>query len=110
VISALHYEEARKKSLVQKLARLDELAQTVSLDEKRLTKQLLERLGDIPALFGRHVPQARQMLRMLLDGHILCEPILEDGKPGYRFTATGTFDRLLTGATVVNHGGGGEGS
>ena len=41
----------------------------------------------------------------------LCESILEDGRPGYRFAATGTFDRLLTGVQAVgNYGGGGEGS
>ena len=97
-------------TIVRELARLNAIAETVSVDEKRLTKQLLERLGNLPALFGRHVPIARQILRKLLDGHILCEPIEEGGKPGYRFTATGTFDRLLTGATLVNHGGGGEGS
>ena len=68
------------------------------------------RLGDVPALFGRHVPLARQMLRKLLDGYIRCEPIVEGGKPGYRFTATGTFDRLLAGMRVVNDGGGGQGS
>ncbi len=28
--------------------------------------------------------------------------------PRYRFTATGTFDHLLTGATLVNDGVGGE--
>jgi len=50
------------------------------------------------------------MLRRLLDGHIHCEPIEEEGKPGYRFTATGTFDRLLTGARLINDGGGGAGS
>ena len=55
------------------------------------------------------------MLRKLLDGHIMCEPIVdEDGKSGYRFTATGTFDRLLTGVKIVNdsanYGGGGHGS
>ena len=64
---------------------------------------LRNRLGDIPGLLSRHLPQARQLLRKLLDGHITCEPIAdEDGKPGYRFTATGTFDRLLRGAKVVN--------
>ena len=41
------------------------------------------------------------MLRKLIDGHILCEPILEDGRPGYRFAATGTFDRLLTGVQAA---------
>ncbi len=48
------------------------------------------------------------MLRKLLDGNIVCEPIMEDGKPGYRFTATGTFDRLLAGVKVANYGGGGQ--
>ncbi len=48
------------------------------------------------------------MLRKLLDGHISCKTIIEGGKPGYRFTATGTFDRLLTGLKVVNDGGGGQ--
>jgi hypothetical protein len=110
VITTLEREEARKTSVLKDLAELDELAGIVSLDEKRLVKQLRERLGDLPALFGRHIPLARRILRTLLNGHILCEPIEEGGKPGYRFTATGTFDRLLTGATLINHGGGGEGS
>ncbi len=39
----------------------------------------------------------------------MCEPIVEGGKPGYRFTATGTFDRLLTGVKIVaNESGGGH--
>ena len=32
----------------------------------------------IPALFARHVPQARQMLRKLQDRHMVCEPIWDD--------------------------------
>ena len=48
------------------------------------------------------------MLRKLLDGYIVCEPIMEEGRAGYRFTATGTFDRLLTGMKVINDGGGGQ--
>lgn len=38
----------------------------------------------------------------------MCEPIMEGGKAGYRFTATGTFDRLLTGFKIINDGGGGQ--
>ena len=110
VIASLHQEEARKKVVAQELSRLDSLAQVVSLDAKRLAKNLRSRLGDIPALFSRHVSLARQMLRKLLDEHILCEPIMEGGRAGYRFTATGTFDRLLTGFKVVNESGGGQGS
>ena len=92
VIESLYKEEARKKVVAQELSSLDAFAQVVSLDAKRLAKDLRSRLEDIPALFARHVPQARQMLKKLLDGHIVCEPIREGGKAGYRFTATGTFD------------------
>jgi len=91
------------------LDRLDNLTHVVSLDAKRLVKDLHSRLEDSPALFARHVPQARQMFRKLLDGHIMCEPIMVEGKPGYRFTATGTFDRLLTGVRfTANKSGGGH--
>ena len=110
IFRPLHLEETRKKTLVAELAQLDAMADTISLDEKRIVQTVRARLRDLPALFGRHVPLARQMLRKLLDGHIHCEPIIEAGKPGYRFTATGTFDRLLTGVQVVNDGGGGQGS
>ena len=104
----------RQSQLQQDLQRLEAQTQVVHLDAKGLVQDLRRRLSDLPSLFGRHVPQARQMLRKLLDGHILCEPIVQDGRPGYRFTATGTFDRLLTGKLVVNgpanDGGGGQGS
>ncbi len=50
------------------------------------------------------------MLRKLRNMHIVCEPITECGRAGYRFTATGTFDRLLTGVSVVNCSGGGNGA
>ncbi len=100
----------RREVLAQNLRKLNDLEQVADLDAKRLTKDLRGRLGDLPGLFSRHVPLARQMLRKLLEGHILCEPIMDGGKPGYRFTATGTFDRLLTGVKVVNQSGGGQGT
>ena len=115
VVDSLHQEEARKKTVVQELAWMDQGAQVLNLDAKRLTKDLRSRLEDIPALLARHVPLARQLLRKLLDGYILCEPsVNEFGKKGYRFTGTGTFDRVLTGLTLknasANYGGGGHGS
>lgn len=110
VVQSLHREEARKENLVAELEQLQALTTTLSLDERQISKRLRDALGNQSALLGRHVPLARQMLTTLLDGHILCEPIQEDHRPGYRFTATGTFGRLLTGTSVVNDGGGGEGS
>ncbi len=111
VFDSLNEVEARKQVVVKERSTWVSLNNVVSLDVQRLAKDLRSRLGEnLPALFARHVPQARQMLRKLLDGHILCEPIVEGGKAGYRFTATGTFDRLLTGFKVINDGGGGQGS
>lgn len=54
------------------------------------------------------------MLRKLLDVRNLCEPIEVNGKPGYRFTAVGTFDRRLTGKMAMDNPanvfGGGQGT
>ncbi len=62
-------------------------------------------------LLGKHTPQARQMLRKLLDGRIRCTPFEEDGVRGYRYQATGTYGRLFAaGLVAVNDGGGGHGS
>ena len=59
----------RQEVLIQGLKRLDDLAQVVGLDAKRLARDLQIRQGDIRTLFARHVPLARQMLRNLLNGH-----------------------------------------
>ncbi len=77
----LHRKAERKLALIKKLEHLQNLAATVFLDEKWLTKRLRDELDSLPSLFGRHVDHSRQMLRKLLDGHILCEPILEAGRP-----------------------------
>jgi hypothetical protein len=77
VVQSLHREEARKESLVAELAQLEALTTTLFLNERQIIKQLRGALGNHPALLGRHVPLARQMLRTLLDGNILCEPIEE---------------------------------
>ena len=87
--------------MLRDLVQLDKLIEISAIDAKQLAKDLRSPLEDIPKLFACHVPQSRQMLRKLLNGNILCKPIMENGKAGYRFTATETFDRLLTGLTVV---------
>lgn len=46
VIDSLHQEEARKKTLLGELDQLDHFAHVVSLDTKRLAKDLRSRLED----------------------------------------------------------------
>ncbi len=100
----------RKKTLLVELTRLDQLAHMPYVNENRFVKELRTRLGDIPGLLTRQGLLACQMLRTRLDGHISCGPVKEGEKRGYRFTATGTLDRLLIGVTVINQSGGGQGS
>jgi hypothetical protein len=48
------------------------------------------------------------MFRKLAGGQILCEPMMEGGRIGYRFVATRTFDHLLTAVKVLNEFDGGR--
>ncbi|MEE8492722.1 MAG: hypothetical protein V3S25_01650, partial [Nitrospirales bacterium] len=106
----LKIEEARKEVLQTQLTELDDLGTIASLDAKRVARDLRERVSDVRGLLGRHVTRARQMLRKVLDGKIVCEPFEENGVRGCRYRATGSYGRLFaSGIASVNHGGGGEG-
>ena len=48
----------------------------------------MARVADVKGLLGKHVPQARQMLRKLIDGRVVCTHDAR-GK-GYEVTATGS--------------------
>lgn len=53
---------------------------------------LKERIADLPELLSRNIPETRQMLRKMIQGKILCEPVLEHGSSAYRFSATGRME------------------
>ena len=50
------------------------------VDVADLTRELREILGDW-RLLAKHTPQARQILRKLLDGHLTFRPCEESGIP-----------------------------
>ena len=94
----LREDEARKAALVAELEALAGLTSAADLDTARLKRDARARVADVRALLGRHVPQARQMLRKLLAEPIRVAPIREDGRKGLRFEGRLVFDRLLAGA------------
>ncbi|MFQ5946774.1 MAG: recombinase family protein [Anaerolineae bacterium] len=104
LLDTLQAEEDRKRVLVKQLSGLADLEKVASLDAKRIAQDLKMRVTDVKGLLGRHVPQARQMLRKLINGRLVCEPFEENGTRGYRFSATGTYGRLLSGTQYVNDG------
>ncbi len=106
VWTELHQVEAEKKAVLAQLAGLDALLRVTSLDATRLERTLLAKVSDVKALLGKHVPQARQMLRKLLDGRLVCTPFDDARGRGYELTATGTYVGLLGEKLLVKHGGG----
>ena len=87
-------------------AALEALDATALVDSERLAQELTARAADARALLGRHVAQTRQMVRRLLAGRLVCGPVDDHTGRGYRFTATGTYARLVPGIEPVNVGGG----
>ena len=83
MLTTLEAKERRKRTLNGELADLNGMAQVSRLDGKRLANDLRLRVGDTRALLSRHVPQACQMLRRLLDDHLVWEPYNEEGQRAY---------------------------
>ena len=87
----LREELARRDALTAELARHDA---TPGPDADAVARDVQERAKDLRGLLTRHVAQARQVVKMLLEGRLVCQPFEENGEIGYSFTATGTYRRL----------------
>ena len=110
IFDELQKEEAAKKALIVQLGDLDRLTRVASLDVKRIGHDLKASTANVKGLLGSHMPQARQMLRKLIDGQVVCTPFNDARGKGYELAATGTYAGLLGEGLMVNDGGGGQGS
>ena len=106
IFKSLHSEEARKVQLASELSELNDLSKVVSLDAKVLAMKLQATIKDVKTLLVRQVPQARQILRKLIEEKLVCQPVLKGVRRGYQFEATGTYGGLFRSA---NGSGGGQG-
>jgi hypothetical protein len=95
LIAEMKDQEERKKRLVTELEGLTKAEEVASLDAEKIKTELQDRVRDVKALLGRHTPQARQMLRKLLDHKIVVEPIEKDGRRGFRLSGHLNIGRLL---------------
>ena len=95
VFAELEKEEAKKKAFIAQLANLTTLHRWAELDSTRLEENLSRRMGNMLDLLGQHVPQARQMLRKLIYGRVICTPFDDHRGRGYELAATGTYAGLL---------------
>ena len=101
----LREELAQRDRLTAELADLDAAG---VVDTEALLRTVSTRAADLRALLGRHVTQARQVVRQLLEGRHVCQPFEDAEARGYHFTATGTYRRLGV-PDAVNVGGGPNG-
>lgn len=105
LLETLEAETARKALIFREMGDLENRCSLASLDARRLAEELKTRASDARGLLGRHVPQARRMLRALLDGRLVCEPFEEEERQrGYKFRATGTYAGLFAAIGRANDG------
>ena len=100
----LREELARRDALTAELTRLD---LEPAIDGEKLAQDVAQRAQDVRAVLGRHVAQARQIVRLLLVDRLVCEPCDDAGGRGYAFRALGTYRKLGVPAVerLGNHGG-----
>ena len=101
----LRAELERRDTLTAELAQLET---TAPVDVEGLVRTATERAADLRGLLGRNIAQARQVVRQLLEGRLVCQPFEDAENRGYAFTATGTYRRLGV-PELVNVGGGPNG-
>src|SRR5262245_58586480 len=98
----LKAELARRDALTAELATLQAAD---SVDTEGLVRTVTARAAEARALLGRQTTQARQMIRALLNARLVCEPFEDETGRGYRFTAPGTYERVIKELARVNFGG-----
>jgi hypothetical protein len=95
LVAALRERETRKAVLQAELSRLTTAAP--ALDATQTRTALRARLADWRGLLRRQVPQARQILKKLLDGPVVFAPVREGIREGWRFVGFGKLSALLQG-------------
>ena len=81
--------------VVELIARPERMRTTGPSGETVLALRVRQRAADVSAVLSRQTPQARQMLRKLLDGKIAVEPVTVDGRRGFRLSGRLNAGRLL---------------
>ena len=85
--------EREKANVEQRLQALEQVGKLPDLDRDELEHVLRDRLEDWRGLLGRHIGQARQILRKLLVGRLVVTPEGDHAE----VTGTGSLGPFLSG-------------
>ena len=94
LVEAIKTQEERRQALESRLAAMVE---PPVVFDGLLEKRLRAAVGEWREVLGRQVPQARQIVSKLIANRITFTPEVRDGEPGFRFQATGTVEKLVSG-------------
>ncbi|MBI4207199.1 MAG: recombinase family protein [Betaproteobacteria bacterium] len=105
LIQALKDGERRREQLERKLEGLEEISQVSQIDVAQMEHKLTTILAGWRDLLAKHTPQARQILRKLLDGRLAFAPREENGARYYEFAGKGALDPILKGElpAIINN-------
>ncbi len=96
LIAAMREREKRKQAIAARLEVLRQVAQMPAPNPAALERDVLARLAEWKALLGRHVEQARQIVRKVIDGRLTVAPCDEAGCFG-RVSGRGSLGRFFSG-------------
>jgi site-specific DNA recombinase len=110
IYEKLRAEENRKRAVQHRSAVFTDMARDRSLDSPRLIQDLRMRIYDFRELMTRQVSEARNVLKIALNGSLTLQPVILGGRAGYRFHGTGNYGSILAYSQASNESGGGQGS
>ena len=87
--------EGQREALTRELSAWEHAGKQI--DWSKMERELQAKLADWNGLLRRQVPQARQVLKKLLNGPIVFKPFRQQGERFYTFTAQISLGRLLSG-------------
>ena len=98
LLAHLTIEETQQRDLRARLAQIEAAQGVGSLDVARVTSEVRDLAGDVVALLSQErTPQTRAMFRKLFPEPLQGEPIVVNGRRGYRFTGRVSFASFLHG-------------
>ena len=94
LVDAIKIQDSQRRLLERKL---EDLRRPAVVFDQALEQRLRDAVGEWREILGRQIPQARQIVTKLLEGRLTFTPESSDGRPGFRFQATGTVEKLVSG-------------
>jgi len=102
LVRAAKDREAQRARCAHELAALESSRRLGRVERARIDRQVREVLTDWQGFLPRHTPQAREILRNLLEGRLIFTP--EPKSHVYTFSGQAALGRLLTGAIPAYSG------